>query len=1015
MAQNSTPTVGAPHRSPARWHADLSRASHTIRSLLRSYRGYYIACRLHTRQGCRWQRNLILALVLVWGNKGPAADSAEVEYLRVVKPILQARCYSCHGGLKQESGLRLDSGEAIRLGGDQGPILGEPGSRAADEQVPLLDRITTSDTSRQMPPEGKRLTAEQVDAIRKWIAGGAKSPSDETPEADADDHWAFQPPIRPEVPTKHAAPWVRNPIDAFIAQQHAEWGVKPSAPASKSILLRRVYLDLIGIPPTQRELDAFLNDPSPSAYSHVVDHLLQRPEYGERWGRHWMDVWRYSDWYGRRTVPDCLNSYGQIWRWRDWIVNSLNSDMGYDRMIVAMLAADEIAPDDHENIVATGFLVRNFYRWNYNIWMKDIVEHTGKAFLGLTLNCCHCHDHKYDPISNEEYFRFRAFFEPIEIRHDRIAGEPDPGPYPKYSYGASYAPITSGLVRVMDEKLDAETYIYTGGEARNVVPDVPPVAPGAPAVLGGANLPIDRIDLPATSWYPGLKTFVRQEELAKAEAILAEATRNVAALTASSEKPRSQDLASEGATPTEESDHVAATLELQVAQANVARADAAIKALRARIDADQVVFAQIAGDAEDAARDASRAERYATLAAKRWERARAAQILHGARQALQDAQETASTAPASDDKDSNEDGNSAHETSDQQRPDLARLQDEAERANQHLSATEKGVADAEEALESDSTDYAPLTPRYPRQSSGRRTALARWITGRQNPLTARVAVNHIWLRHFGQALVATTDNLGRSGARPTHPQLLDWLAVELMENGWRMKPIHRLMVTSATYCSSSVATDENRHSAEIDADNRSLWRFNAHRLEAEAVRDAILATSGSLDRSMGGKEVDQTQGLIATRRSLYFAHHGEGRMPFLDLFDAADPCDAYTRTTSTRPQQALAMVNSELVIREGRLLAHRLMTESTDRTETTQIELITKAFNLILCRPPTTSERVATEAFLEQQTRLLATPPVNRDRSTPMGSDARSTDPATRACESFIQALFSHHEFLTVH
>ena len=189
-----------------------------------------------------------------------------------------------------------------------------------------------------------------------------------------------------------------------------------------------------------------------------------------------MDVWRYSDWYGRRAVPDVLNSYAQIWRWRDWIVRSLNDDKGYDRMVREMLAADELAPADDDDLVATGFLVRNFYRWNYNNWMQDNVEHTGKAFLGLTFNCCHCHDHKYDPITQEEYFRFRAVFEPLELRHDRVPGEPDPGPFPKYDYGTAYKPITSGMVRVFDEKLDAKTFFYTGGDERNVV-DGPAAGP----------------------------------------------------------------------------------------------------------------------------------------------------------------------------------------------------------------------------------------------------------------------------------------------------------------------------------------------------------------------------------------------------------------------------------------------------------------------------------------------------------------------------------------------------------
>jgi hypothetical protein len=222
------------------------------------------------------------------------------------------------------------------------------------------------------------------------------------------------PPERPAVPALRDASWVREPIDAFLAAGHERRGLVPLPPAEPHVLLRRLYLDLTGLPPTREQLREFLADPSEAAYVRVVDRLLASPQYGERWARHWMDVWRYSDWYGRRAVPDVLNSYAMIWRWRDWIVRSLNEDRGYDRMVREMLAADELAPADDANLAATGFLVRNFYRWNYNSWMKDNVEHTGKAFLGLTFNCAHCHDHKYDPIRHEDYFALRAVFEPLE-------------------------------------------------------------------------------------------------------------------------------------------------------------------------------------------------------------------------------------------------------------------------------------------------------------------------------------------------------------------------------------------------------------------------------------------------------------------------------------------------------------------------------------------------------------------------------------------------------------------------
>lgn len=343
------------------------------------------------------------------------------EYLREIKPILKARCYSCHSSLKQESGLRLDSGSMIRKGSDHGSVI-TPGQ--SDGR--LLERIRSTDMNKRMPPEGAPLAEGQIERITSWIQQGAPFPDDEQPESDPRSHWSFQQPIRPKIAVDDPnAIGINNPIDALIAQERLRHGLVPQPLAPKQILLRRISLDLIGLPPSRDEPQSFVADESPDAYDKVVERLLNSPQYGERWGRHWMDIWRYSDWYGRRYVPDVWNSAPQIWRWRDWIVKSLNEDKGYDQMVAQMLAADEIVPDDDEAGYATGYLIRNWYALNPNDWMRSNVEHTGKAFLCLTFNCAHCHDHKYDPISQDDYFRLRAFFEPISIRQDRVAGEPD--------------------------------------------------------------------------------------------------------------------------------------------------------------------------------------------------------------------------------------------------------------------------------------------------------------------------------------------------------------------------------------------------------------------------------------------------------------------------------------------------------------------------------------------------------------------------------------------------------------
>ena len=889
----------------------------------------------------------------------PAGD--RVDYLRDVKPVLKERCFSCHGALKQQARLRLDTAALARKGGRHGPAI-KPGSAAASL---LVERVSDPDEGTRMPPEGKPLTPVQIALLKAWIDRGAPAPADEKPEEDPRLHWAFRKPTRPPLPAGAARAGGRNPIDVFLAAPRTRAGLSSSPPADRPTLLRRVTLDLTGLPPTPAELHAFLTDPAPDAYEKVVDRLLASPRYGERWGRHWMDVWRYSDWYGRRAVPDVMNSYPQIWRWRDWIVRSLNEDRGYDRMVVDMLAADEVAPADESALAATGFLVRNWFKWNYNQWMRDNVEHTGKAFLGLTLNCCHCHDHKYDPITQREYFRFRAFFEPLELRHDRIAGEPDPGPFKKYVYGVAYGPIRSGRIRVFDEKLDARTFVYAGGDERKRVKGLPPVAPGAPAALGGDRLKIEPVALPPGAWYPGLRPFVQQEETARRHAAVAAAEATLA-------KARTAAAVAKGVPQAGE--------DVRLAEARLALARSDLAAIRARITADRVVYLGARGDTKEASQAAWRAERQYELAA-----ALAAQVQ--AENALAVAGRNPATRPA-------------------QRQALEK----------GLAAARARVAACRKSLTATPAPYTPLSPLYPRTSSGRRTALARWIASRDNPLTARVAVNHVWAWHFGRPLVETTFNFGRSGARPSHPELLDWLAVEFMEGGWRMKALHRLLVTSDAYRMRSGLGGREDSRRRTDPENRLLWAFPVRRMEAEEVRDGLLYVAGELDAAVGGPEVPQQLGLTSRRRSLYFAHHGESRMEFLELFDAANPCEAYRRTTSVLPQQALALGNSELALRQGRALARKLWRDAQELPEPgREAAFVRAAFERVLGRGPSDAEAQASAAFLARQVRLFRLRRAEIEAAArTAGPGGPETDPAARARANLVHALLNHNDFLAV-
>ena len=880
-----------------------------------------------------------------------AAGAEPVDYTKDVKPILRARCYACHGSLKQNAKLRVDSGAALLKGGTTGPAV-EPGKAAASE---LLARVADKDPETRMPPEGQPLTDKEIATLRAWVEQGAKVPAADKPEADPRDHWAYRKPVRPPLPAPADPAWAGNPVDALVAAKHHEKGLTPNPPADKATLLRRVTLDLVGVPPTREEAAAFLADPSPDAYEKVVDRLLADTRYGERWARHWMDVWRYSDWYGRRSVPDVMNSYPMVWRWRDWIVASLNAGKGYDRMVTEMLAADELDPADESNVVATGFLVRNWFKWNYNNWMRDNVEHTGKAFLGLTTNCCHCHDHKYDPITQREYFRLRAVFEPLELRHDRVPGEPDPGAFKKYVYTQSYGPIASGRVRVFDEKPDAPTFLYAKGDERNKTPGADPIPPGVPAVLG-AMTP-KPIDLPPAAWYPGLRPFVRAEELSKRTAALADAE------TAARTRPPLPGL-------TDAAGWEDSSLAKRVAAARVVAARADLAAVQARLAADAAKYLGGPGDPVALAQAASKAERQhrheAALSA-------VAQV----EQTAAPARRKATTDP--------------------------KAKPEADKLAAAVAAATKAVTATAAALPAVSADYTAFSLIYPKQSSGRRLALAQWITGPDNPLAARVAVNHIWRWHFGRALAEPTYDLGRNGKPPSNPALLDWLAVELMGNGWKMKPLHRLIVTSRAYRTDSAepaATDPRR---AADPDNVFLWRFPTGRMEAEVIRDSVLHLAGDLDPKAGGPEIPHAEGLSSNRRSLYFASHGESKMGFLELFDAANPCDGYSRSASVTPQQALVMANSDLTLRSGRALARKLAAKFPgDRPG-----CVRAAFEQVLGRPPSADEAAVAARFLDHQTQLLKTAPAP-------AAGGPSPDPAVRAFEGLVVALFNHNDFVTI-
>lgn len=716
---------------------------------------------------------------------------------------------------------------------------------------------------------------------------------------------------RPAEPTIKNATWARNEIDSFIAAQHEKHGLKPRPEASKEVLMRRLYLDLVGVNPTPQERSAYLADRSSDAYERLVDRLLEDPRYGERWGRHWMDVWRYSDWAGWSGGNQIRDSKPHIWRWRDWIVESLNSDKPYDRMILEMLAADELAPEDTNVLRATGFLVRNYKMLSREQWLEDTVKHTSQAFLGVTMGCAKCHDHRTDPITQEEYYRMRAVFEPHQVRTDKLPGELD---------------VTkAGIVRTYDVETNPPTFFFVRGDERH--PDTNRVLkPGVPKALCWAgcdpNLETKPVALPASAAYPDRRAFVLKETVALSERARDEARAKLEKIPAGA--PAGALKEAELAFASAETKHEAlvAVLRLEDLEVNGRKESEEWKAL--------------------ATSAAGLQKKAAVLEAKL--------KLH-----LAQAAELSASAKKKGD----------------------------EAARRKREEAEKILAEAEKQFESGwGTQFTPRAAEtYPSTSTGRRLAFARWVANNKNPLTARVAVNHIWLRHFGRGIVTTPENFGANGNPPSHPELLDWTADEFMRQGWSMKALHRLILTSSTYRMASTVDPQD---LQIDPDNIFLWRMPSRRIDAELVRDNLLAAAGDLDPAMGGPDIDNNLGLTSRRRSLYLRTAAEKEVEFLKIFDGPAVTECYQRHATVMPQQALALANSKMAMAEARSL-----TEKLDSARDCD-DFIRAAFERILAREPLPAEKESCAEFLKQ------------------GKDAR------KQRENLVLVLFNHNDFVTV-
>ncbi|MDP7275227.1 MAG: DUF1553 domain-containing protein [Planctomycetaceae bacterium] len=1055
--------------------------------------------------------------------------AADVDFTRDVRPVLAKHCVSCHGARTRKAGLRVDAASLVRTGGESGPgvVPRKPGESL------LLERITSTDPQLRMPAKADPLSAREIDIIRNWIRQGAVVPKNEVIAANPEDHWAWKKP-KSSKRLKGTRSDSSNAVDVYLDALHKSRQLTPRPAARREHLLRRVYLDLVGLPPTREELREFLADDSASAYTRVVDRLLKSPHHGERWGRHWMDVWRYTDWFG--LGKEVRYSQKSIWRWRDWIVESLNADLGYDRMVVDMLAADEIAPTDIDRLRATGFLTRNFNLFNRNYWLDDVVEHTAKAFMGLTLNCCRCHDHKYDPLNQEEYYSWRAFFEPYQVRLDSLT--------------ANSSPDAPAVSRVYDAKLDARTFFFIRGDEKNIDKNRK-ISSVIPSLFGSLPKSAEPVDLPPQAWYPGLRPVViasQQNAIAariketgeqitaggvrlKAQQVrletigTAKPTRDLFADDFKSARPKAWQAVGtrwsivdghlHNQNPTGKQsryecrqlpprDFVATSkfritggktrsiglcfdisqqgefnvylspsgqqislyqqvdgkesypgrgkqavkngeiYELTIAVRDrlvnawvngrfrlavklpIPRRDGRLAVSTYQATADFFAFSFTALDPAvslhaDLGSGKDSLPPRAVLTREAMVRSIGAlkqqqQFLEKSLEVLElEVGSLASRVAAEraryglDKVDAKPLVNRA--AADQRRLEIAAAELAVRRAERALAkgagdgkakttqALKKTVDQARKTLEQKlaakpGSDYKPLGKQYPRRSTGRRTALARWITSPTNPLTARVAVNHIWTRHFGQPLVDSMFDFGTRTSRPEHLELLDHLASGFMAGGWRMKDLHRVITLSRAYRRES-KIDAADPAEATDPDNRLYRRVPLRQMEGEVMRDSLLALSGKLDASVGGMVLPSAGAENGLRRTIYYRYARDDKYKMLEIFDPAGVEECYRRHETVVPQQSLALANSRLVQTLAAAIGERLSAASHP-------EFVTAAYETILGRSPSAVERSITVEACKTLVDQLA-------RQGLGAAEAR-----TRAHSHVAHVLVMHNDFLVI-
>ena len=855
-------------------------------------------------------------------------STGEIEFFeKSVRPILVEHCYECHSSREVSGGLRLDDREAVRRGGDSGPAI-RPGN---SERSLLIEAVRYGNRDLQMPPKNS-LTDEQIATLETWVSMGAPDPRAPGEEIglrptgmtveEGRTFWAFRPVAAPRIPNVASGAAVKNPIDSFVLSRLEEQQLTPAAAADRRTLIRRVTFDLTGLPPTPREVGDFLNDDSDDAWSKVIERLLNSPHYGIRWGRHWLDVARYADSNG---LDENL-AFGTAWRYRDYVVDAFNNDKPFDRFLVEQLAGDLLPDAGRETKTATAFLclgAKVLAEKDEEKLVMDTVDEqldaTGKVFMGMTLGCVRCHDHKFDPLKQTDYYGLAAIFKSTR----------------------TFADTKTGAIHHWFEHSFA-----TDSELE---------------MLKEVNAEIAKLKKAATSFKNSAVARLRAEARRRAADYLATA----AQIHLDTPLSRVAGLAEQKGLHARILHHCRLHLEYH-------RDDPLFRTWHELADSKDAsairsYYESIFAEAERAMADAKTKDKSAKSTGD-------ARLDH-AYAALQDPSgflavpakpehafdaETLAEYHRLMDKAREFESTAADETASMGVSDgtvLARLPIHIRGSHLNLGADIDRAFPA--VLHSESA-----TIKLPTDQSGR-LEFAQWLTRPEHPLTARVYVNRVWNWHFGRGIVPTTENFGVRGERPSHPKLLDWLSHWFVQNGWSTKDLHRLILMSNTY-RMAAEHKASELASSVDPENSLLWKFRMRRLESEEVRDAILAVSGRLDASMGGKtvplrnrqfvfnhtSVDHTR-YDSLRRSIYLPVIRNNLYAFFEQFDFPDPTlPSGRRSATVVAPQALLLMNSPLVMESAKALAKRLLAERDSDSE--RVDL---AYELCYGRLPTTLQR----------------------------------------------------------